>query len=461
MYLPLKTAKSLKEQAQPTMKLGTWLGVIERTEETIIGTKDGIVKCRTVNRILEDQRWNRDLLLGIKGTPWMPVPRVKGDHIPVEIKEDGSSTTPEEENIETGPEITFEEDVDMPNKPRTVGYKGAGMTEFHIKKPMVQKYGHIDSCPACQKLRNMSEGGRSLIGRLGVNRSVECKTRIMHKMRNDPIDPHIVEGYMKRAKGNQDVQDTQIQVPETKDTSANHDDDKTAKLLSLETTMTNMMRVSMDVAEVYSPERVTAMAKKMGLNAGWALDLTTTDAEGRAWDFECVHMRNKAVRMLLQDKPMLLIGSPMCTEYSSWNYINHPRMLVEVVQERFRRTRAHLQFCAKLYALQIQQGRYFLHEHPAGATAWNEKCIQSILGKHGVILVKAEQCQYGLMSTDGLGRGLVRKSIGFMTNAPCIAMQLQRRCPNKIGRRVHRHVTLEGGRTKPAQVYPDGLCRAI
>ena len=85
-------------------------------------------------------------------------------------------------------------------------------------------------------------------------------------------------------------------------------------------------------------------------------------------------------------------------------------MPVEVVHERFRRARAHLQLCTKLYAIQIQQGRYFLHEHPAGATSWNEKCIQGILGRHGVILVKADQCQYGLMSTDGLGKGLVRKS---------------------------------------------------
>ena len=50
---------------------------------------------------------------------------------------------------------------------------------------MVQTYGYTDGCPTCQKLRNMSKGGQSLTGRLGVNHSIECKTRIMQKMEND------------------------------------------------------------------------------------------------------------------------------------------------------------------------------------------------------------------------------------------------------------------------------------
>ena len=33
--------------------------------------------------------------------------------------------------------------------------------------------------------------------------------------------------------------------------------------------------LQMEVAEVYSPPRVTTMAEQMGLRAGWALDLTT------------------------------------------------------------------------------------------------------------------------------------------------------------------------------------------
>ena len=33
--------------------------------------------------------------------------------------------------------------------------------------------------------------------------------------------------------------------------------------------------------------------------------------------------------------------------------------------------------------------------------------------------------------------------------------------PKSPGKMHHRHITLEGGRTKAAQVYPDGFCRAL
>lgn len=172
-------------------------------------------------------------------------------------------------------------------------------------------------------------------------------------------------------------------------------------------------------------------------------------------------MRNKATRKVLNDSPMLLIGSPMCIEFSSWMHVNHLKMPKDVVQERLKKARTHLEFCTKLYAIQIHHGRYFLHEHPAGATSWKEGCVQKIFGKDGVIHVEADQCQYGLMTRDRTGVGPARKTTGFMTNAPCIADNLKRRCPNRNGKIHHKHITLQGGRTKAAQIYPEELCRAI
>ena len=48
-----------------------------------------------------------------------------------------------------------------------------------------------------------------------------------------------------------------------------------------------------------------------------------------------------------------------------------------------------------------------------------------------------------------------------MTNAPCIAQALSKRCPDIRAHRVHDHIRLEGGRTKAAQPYPPELCHAI
>ena len=79
--------------------------------------------------------------------------------------------------------------------------------------------------------------------------------------------------------------------------SEGQDHGTTAKQQVLNQTLMSMTETSMDVVEVCSPERVTKVAESMGLNAGWSLDLTTSDENGRPWDFDCVHMRNKAARM--------------------------------------------------------------------------------------------------------------------------------------------------------------------
>ena len=80
----------------------------------------------------------------------------------------------------------------------------------------------------------------------------------------------------------------------------------------LNTTMGRTLFEQMDVAEVYSRPRTAEMAHHMGLRAGWGLDLITYDEQGRAWNSDCKYMRNAAARQLLQDKPRLLIDSPMC-----------------------------------------------------------------------------------------------------------------------------------------------------
>ena len=145
-----------------------------------------------------------------------------------------------------------------------------------------------------------------------------------------------------------------------------------AKQNQLNRTMRSILMEQMDVAEVYSPPRIAEMARQMGLRGGWSLDLTTCDKDGRPWDFNCKTMRNCAVRLLLEDKPRLLIGSPMCGPFSTMNQINYARMTTEEVQQKLDYGRKHLEFCMKLYEIQWREGRYFLHEHPDGASSWQE-----------------------------------------------------------------------------------------
>ena len=225
--------------------------------------------------------------------------------------------------------------------------------------------------------------------------------------------------------------------------------------------MLSILTSKIDVAEVYSPPRVASMARKMALSQGWSLDLTTEDTDGRAWDFNHLEMRNRAIRKLLQGKPRLLIGSPMCTAYSCMNNINYARMSKEEVDERVAYARKHLEFCIKLYRIQLNEGRYFLHEHPASAKSWQEKAVTRLLMEEAVEKVVGDQCRYGLTSRKDGVVGPAKKPTGFMTNSVCIARRLAKRCTNTTQRQAHQHIRLESGRAKKAQIFPDKLCNEL
>ena len=67
----------------------------------------------------------------------------------------------------------------------------------------------------------------------------------------------------------------------------------------LDRTMTKMLLAKMDVAEFYSPQRVTRIAEAMGLKAGWSLVLTTQDHDGRAWGFNDIVVALVVVSIIL------------------------------------------------------------------------------------------------------------------------------------------------------------------
>eukprot|EP00973_Karenia_brevis_P062211 8652733-Karenia_brevis.AAC.1 len=219
----------------------------------------------------------------------------------------------------------------------------------------------------------------------------------------------------------------------------------------------------MDVAEIYSPPRVTGYAKEFDLEGGWSLDLTTCDTDGEPWDFNRTEMRNRAIRNVLNDKPTLVIGSPMCTDFSSLMNWNWKRMNPVEAQERWSRSVSHLNFCATIYKMQMGAGRYFVHEHPLSATSWKQPCMQELQRDERVIKTRANMCAYGMTTRRGEEVSLASKPTSFMTNSPCIAEELNKRCENYNSpkQQWHKHITLVNGRAKAAQVYPKGLCRAI
>ena len=114
-----------------------------------------------------------------------------------------------------------------------------------------------------------------------------------------------------------------------------------------------LQRVSVDVAELYSPPWVTAEAQKFGLKTSEAMDILT------GWDFTKNQHKRMAKEYIDKYKPRLNL--------TPWT---------EEKQHRWREDRKHLQFVGELYKQQVKEGRWFLHVHPASATSWSlkERC---------------------------------------------------------------------------------------
>ena len=110
------------------------------------------------------------------------------------------------------------------------------------------------------------------------------------------------------------------------------------------------------ISEIYSPPRVTELARAMGLQPGFSLDLTAKAPDGRYWDFSRATDRMKAWRLIKSQKPYLLIGSPPCTMFSALQHFNKHRSDREKLM---RAAKLHIDFCMDLYRHQLRSGLYF------------------------------------------------------------------------------------------------------
>ena len=89
-----------------------------------------------------------------------------------------------------------------------------------------------------------------------------------------------------------------------------------------------------DVAEIFSPLRMTRIVQKLGMKAGFALDLTTCDEQGVPYDLSKLAMQQKSLEFLEKVKPTMLILSTPCTMFSTMQNANVGKMKVEDVEAR-------------------------------------------------------------------------------------------------------------------------------
>ena len=94
--------------------------------------------------------------------------------------------------------------------------------------------------------------------------------------------------------------------------------------------------------------------------------------------------RDAARRRIAKERPFFFVGSPMCAAFSIFHRVNVFRRDPDAIRWGYNKVMVSLEFACQLYQDQLDAGRDFLHEHPAMARSWQERCIAAILAVDGV-----------------------------------------------------------------------------
>ena len=174
-------------------------------------------------------------------------------------------------------------------------------------------------------------------------------------------------------------------------------------------------------------------------------------------------MRDLALERVRREQPMLLVGSPMCSAFSTWQRINNNIRDQVTVAAELKRAVMHLEFCVSLNREQLKNGRYFLHGHSAHASSWQTDIMEKFMREPGVMWVTCDQCVYGCE----VDNSPVKNPTSFLTDAPELGRELSARCFGRAGlvqptrgRRAHAMSRQDGSSYchVPLQAAPSYPC---
>ena len=111
--------------------------------------------------------------------------------------------------------------------------------------------------------------------------------------------------------------------------------------------------------------------------------------------------------------------------------------------------------CIDVYRMQAK-AEIFVHEHPAGSTAWKMPEVQQFILEYGMDSVKTNMCSFWMTARDDHGVGLLAKPTRIMSSSPETLNKIHKPCCAG-----DRHVHLIPGKAKSAQVYPRRCCTAM
>ena len=106
------------------------------------------------------------------------------------------------------------------------------------------------------------------------------------------------------------------------------------------------------------------------MTAGEAFDISN------GWDLSIKENQDHVRNYVRTRKPLLVIGSPMCTMFSILQNLSE---WSQGKAKKLRAAKKHMRFCIEIYEEQLREGRLFLHEHPASATSWEMEEVKQLM----------------------------------------------------------------------------------
>ena len=184
-YKQIRESKERKDKFCSEWHEGAWLGHSRSSNETIIGTREGVLRAYAIRRQDADARWDGKAVKEIQGTPQQPNPRKGGLPIPIRVGFDAPM-----DGVPLRAEEVRKETI------------GSGR-RIKITAAMLEKYGYTeDNCEGCRRKRAGLAEQRP--------HSEGCRNRIHEEMMKDEegrkhiekekerTDRRLAEGLQKR-----------------------------------------------------------------------------------------------------------------------------------------------------------------------------------------------------------------------------------------------------------------------
>ena len=83
MYKELHPAETERDKSALDWKRGVYLGGLMRSNESVVGTDQGVIKAFAVKRLMEKERWSLEAVRKMPGTLMGPYPSIPGRDIPL------------------------------------------------------------------------------------------------------------------------------------------------------------------------------------------------------------------------------------------------------------------------------------------------------------------------------------------------------------------------------------------